>query len=68
MSELLPVTITSDTHPYLLKICMSYRPYKELYIDTDLCSDDIKNKSYVSMKELTSDLGLEYNKEVDKRR
>ena len=67
MAEMLPIYITKDTHPYAIRLAQAYRPFKELYIDTELCSDDIKNKTHLSIKDLTKDIGLEYNDEIKKR-
>ena len=67
MSELLPVHMDHTTHPYLMRLVMAYRPFQELYIDTELTPDDIKNRTHVGIRELTKDIGLEYNDEIKRR-
>ena len=36
MTELLPIHITPDTHPYAIRLAQAYRPFQELYVDTEL--------------------------------
>ena len=68
MSQPLPTHITSDMHPYLIKLIYAYRQYKPLDTDTELTPQDIKKRTYVGIKGLTEQCGLEYNKEMNKRR
>ena len=68
MSEVLPVYFTPESDPRVMRLVYAYRPFKPIDVDTTLSSDDIKQKSYVSLKELTTQLGLNYQEEMDKRR
>ena len=67
MSEQLPIHIDHNTHPYLIKLVYAYRPFQELYVDTDLTSDDIKTKTHLSLKELCKQMGVDYTQEIKKR-
>ena len=68
MPELLPIYIDDTTHPYAIRLAQCYRPFQELYVDTELTPDDIKNRTHVGIRELTKDIGLVYDKEIKKRR
>ena len=68
MTELLPVVITPDTHPYLCKLIYAYRQYKPLDIDTELTPQDIKQKTHVGIKGLTEQCGMNYDNELRRRK
>ena len=67
MSELLSVVITPDTHPYVIKLCMAYRPHLPIPSRQELMENQYEQSHHLSMKLLTKDIGLNYNEEIKRR-
>ena len=68
MPELLPIMITSDTHPVAIRLAQAYRPHTSIPSREELLSNRYEISGHVSMKNLTEQMGLSYNEEVKKRR
>ena len=69
MSELLPIHITPDTHPYAIKLSRCYSPHTPIPSRQELLENqyDIP-PAHCSLKGLTSQCGYEYDKEIKRRR
>ena len=69
MSELLPIHITPDTHPYAIRLAQCYRSHTPIPSRQELLENqyDIP-PAHCSLKGLTSQCGYEYDKEIKRRR
>ena len=69
MSELLPITITDDTHPLAIRLAKCYRPHTPIPSRQELLEGQYyqQQESIMGIKSLTEQCGMEYNKEVNRR-
>ena len=68
MPELLPIHITSDTHPYAIRLAQAYRPHTPVPSRQELLENQYEQSNHCSLKGLTSQCGYEYDIEIKKRR
>ncbi len=69
MSQQLPITITSSTHPYAIRLAQCYRPHTPTPSRQELLENQYyqQQESIMSIKGLTEQCGMDYNQEIKKR-
>ena len=69
MTELLPIYIDDTTHPYAIRLSQCYRPHSPIPSRQQLLENQYyqQQESIMSIKGLTQQCGMEYNKEIKKR-
>ena len=70
MSEMLPITINDDTHPYLIRLSQCYRPHSPIPSRQELLENQYyqQQDSIMSLKGLTCQCGMNYTDEIRRRR
>ena len=68
MSQSLPQHITSDMHPYLMRLVLAYQPHSPIPSKQQSMESRYQLDGHCSIKGLTQQCGLEYDKEMNKRR
>ena len=70
MSDILPHSISLDEENnwYAIRLAQCYRPHTPIPSRMELMETKYELEGHCSIKELTSQLGLDYNQEVKKRR
>ena len=66
--ELLPVTITPDTHPYLIRLSQCYRPHTPIPSRQELLENQYEQSHHMSIRGLTQQVGIDYDKFIKSKR
>ena len=66
--EMLPIYIDDTTHPYLTRLSQAYRPHTPIPSRLELMENRYQLDGHCSIKGLTQQCGMEYNKEIERRR
>ena len=68
MSQSLPTHITSDMHPYLMRLVLAYQPHSPIPSRQQSMESGYQLDGHCSIQGLTQQCGLDYKQELNKRR
>ena len=68
MIESLPISFTPDVHAYAIRLSQCYRPHDRIPTRQELLANQYEQPSYVGIRELTKQLGIDYNQRIKSRR
>ena len=68
LTEQLPTTMTSTTHPYVMRLMYAYRPHTSPPSRQQLTQRKYQLDGHVSLKSITQQMGLNYTHELQSRK
>ena len=67
MSEILPIYFDEDSDPRVMRLVYAYRPHTQPPSRQELLENKYQLENHCSIQELTKQLGMDYNEEIQKR-
>jgi hypothetical protein len=68
LSEQLPTTMTSTTHPYVMRLMYAYRPHTSPPSRQQLLQRKYDITGHCSLKSITQQCGYDYTHELNNRK